>query len=250
MQPSPASGFSHRDALTQKFIRTVGETILTDRRYHKIETGIEYRFAEQAREVHRWLYHALGPTTDLLRYFPDSLYFDLQRCLPDWESETKRPRAFPDEPEKIGHFTFFVEYKYSRTRRSQPLSAHPEVPLEYIGIMEREAWLTYRRLTTPNPPLGLYLDGKFPRIALFYAAEYAPEKLFAAWENCIEPLQVVKKVARPLSRTMHTKGSGTPWINFDLRRLKPLERFLHEDLFWDEREALRAVAQCKKRLFG
>ncbi len=243
-------GFSQRDALTQKFVRAVNATILTGDKYHKIETGIEYRFGSAAKEVHHWLYRSLGPTTDLLRYFPDSLYFDLHHFQPEWAAESAAEEGTPQGSGAIGHFVFFVEYKFSRTKRKRPLAEHPDVPVEYIGIMEREAWLTYQRFTTPNPSLGLYLDGKFPRIALFYAAEYAPEKLFAAWENSIEPLQVVKKVARPLSRTLHTKGSGTPWINFDLRQLKPLERFLHEDLFWDEQDAIDTVAQCKKRLFA
>ncbi|RME58994.1 hypothetical protein D6779_05330 [Candidatus Parcubacteria bacterium] len=244
-----SGGFTHRDSLTQKFIQSVSATILTSERYYKIETGIEYRFGEKAKEVHGWLYNSLGPTTDLLRYFPDSLYFDLRRYFPDW-GDKKTPGEFPQGNEMIGCFTFFVEYKYSRNMRRKPLPNHPDVPLEYIGIIEREAWLTYRRLTTPNPPLDTYLDGKRPRIALFYAAEYAPEKLYAAWEENIEPIHVVTSVARPNVRSLPTRGSGTPWVNFDIRQMKPMEKFLVEDLFWDVQEADQSVLQCKNHLFG
>lgn len=245
-----SGGFSTRDFLTQGLVRAVGETILTSERYYRIETGIEYRFGEEAKMVHGWLYHSLGATTDLLRYFPDSLYFDLQHYFPDWEPDLTSPIDFVPGQEKVGCFAFFVEFKYSRTKRKYPLRKQPEVPLEYVGIIEREAWLTYHRLTTPNPSLGLYLDGQRPRIALFYAAEYTPEKLHAGWEENIVPLDVVDRIARPNMRSVETRGSGTPWINFDIRNLKPLEQFLAEDLFWETSDARDAVLRCKKMLFG
>ena len=250
MKRLTSGGFSNRDALTQKLIHAIGQTILTSDRYFKIETGIEYRFGTQAKTVHKWLYHSLGATTDLLRYFPDSLYFDLHHVLPDWEPDRSEHKLVQPAREHAGYFTFFVEFKYSRTKRARPLSSHPEVPMEYIGIIEREAWLTYHRLTAPNPRLGIYLDDQRPRIALFYAAEYTPEKLHAGWEEAVVPLHVIDKIARPDTRSVFTKGSGTPWINFDIRNLKPLEQFLEEDLFWEAAQAKTAVLRCKKMLFA
>ena len=46
-----------------------------------------------------------------------------------------------------------------------------------------------------------------------------------------------------------TTGSGTPWINIDLRTMKPLEKFLHEDLFWRREEADKAAHACRKALW-
>jgi hypothetical protein len=183
----------------------------------------------------------LGPTTDLLRYFPDALYFDHLVKFPTWDQ-----RVLENDDER-GLFTFFVEYKYTDTQC--PFSVNG-VPPEFVGQIEREAWLTYKRLTSPNPKLDIYLDGHRSRIALFYAAPFASDKLYGAWEENIEPIKVKSEKAIPGERTLNTLGSGTPWINFDIRKLKPLEVFLADDLYWDNTAAMIAVKNCKERLFG
>ncbi|MGH7491825.1 MAG: hypothetical protein ACREOO_05475 [bacterium] len=248
------SGFTTRTNKSLKLMQTVEKTIFTPENYFHIPTGIEHRFGEQAGRVHELLYRSMGPTTDLLRYFPDSLYLDRRRRWPTWETNREQPErmARAADEKSTGLFAFFVEYKYSDAERKAALS---NVPTKYIGIIEREAWLTYKRLTSTNPGLGIYLDSQRSRIALFYAATYAPDKLYAGWEEWLEPIAderaVRKDLARPNERTVgFSTGSGTPWMNFDIRRLKPLERFLSEELFWDETKAQAAVQTCKHELFS
>jgi hypothetical protein len=254
MSSFTSGGFTGRSSKTEAFIKSVKANILTPERYFDIPTGIEYRFGEESTRVHELLYRSMGPTTDLLRYFPDNLYLDRCRRLPTWETEWTTPQVSPEplDIDATGLFSFFVEYKYSDSERRAPLKG---VETKYIGIIEREAWLTYKRLTAPNPSLGIYLDGKRTLIALFYVATYAPDRLYANWEHLIQPIDderaVIKTIARPQLRSeAYSRGSGTPWINFDIRTLKPLERFLAEDLFWEQTQALEAVKSCKKMLFG
>ncbi len=241
--------FSVRDSLTQKLIATLKHYVLTPERYFCIETGIEHRFGDHARMVHELLRNSAGPTTDLLRYFPDSLYFDRHRRLPTWEVEQTRPTTSPgaeDIHAAQGLFTFFVEYKYSATPSPRMIQG---VPAPFVGQMEREAWLTYQRLSGPNPAMRNYLGGKRAQIALFYAAAYAPDKLYAGWEHNLRPIRIRPDVARPREKTIRSsRGSGTPWVNFDIRDLKPLEQFLVEDLFWKRSEAALAVKECRRRI--
>ncbi len=247
-------GFQERANLAEQLVDVVEATILTEVRYARIRTGIEERFGKEERtRVHRLLYNSMGPTTDLLRYFPDDLYFD-RRCLkPSWESGGTYPKVLPAAVDEsaTGMYSFFVEYKYSCSERTTLLRENPSVPTPYIGQIEREAWLTYKRLTDENriPVPGHYLEGKRTEIALFYAATYAPGFLYAQWEHLITPIAIQTKVARPGNRSNPgSKGSGTPFINFDIRTLKPLENFLAEDLFWDPQEASAAMQRCKSQL--
>ncbi len=252
-QPSVA-GFARRTNKSDQLMQAVAKTIFTKEKYFHIPTGIEHRFGAQAERVHELLYRSMGPTTDLLRYFPDSLYLDRWRRWPAWETNWKQPERLTNAAgeKNAGLFAFFVEYKYSEAERKAALA---NVPTKYIGIIEREAWLTYKRLTSVNPALGIYLDGQRSRIAIFYAATYAPEKLYGGWEEWLAPLDderaVRKDIARPNEKAVgFSTGSGTPWINFDIRRLKPLEKFLGEDLFWEKNEAEAAVRACKHELFS
>ena len=248
-----SGGFSRRSTKTEYFIQAVQKTILTPERYINIPTGIEYRFGDEANYIHGLLYRSMGPTTDLLRYFPDNLYLDRYHSWPTWDTNRIQPETLPEPADEngTGLFSFFVEYKYSDSERKRPLY---NIPTPYIGIIEREAWLTYKRSTQPNPEIGTYLDGQNTRIVLFYAAIYAPEKLYACWEHELEPIwddpeAIRKDIARPNVRSVgYSTGSGTPWINFDIRRLKPLEQFLAEGLFWNPNEADQAVIACKQQL--
>lgn len=249
-----SGGFTGRSSKTEAFIKSIEATILTPERYFNIPTGIEYRFGEEANRVHELLYRSMGSTTDLLRYFPDNLYLDRLRRLPTWETSWTAAQVTPEplDIDATGLFSFFVEYKYSDSERKAPLKG---VETKYIGIIEREAWLTYKRLTAPNPALGTYLDGQRTLIALFYAVTYAPGLLYANWEHLIEPIDderaIRKTIAQPQVKSeVGSTGSGTPWINFDIRTLKPLERFLVEDIFWELPQAQEAVGRCKKMLFG
>ena len=250
-----SGGFTRRSTKTENFIQVVQETILTPERYFNIPTGIEYRFGEEADRIHGLLYRSMGPTTDLLRYFPDNLYLDRHHRWPTWEPDHTQPETMDQvvDENDTGLFSFFVEYKYSENERKRPLG---NIPTPYIGIIEREAWLTYQRLTQPNPEIGTYLDGQNTRIALFYAATYAPDKLYACWEHELEPIRDIpqairKDIARPNIRSVrYSTGSGTPWINFDIRLLKPLAIFLAEDLFWRPKDASQAVDQCQRQLFS
>jgi len=249
-----SGGFTGRSSKTENFIKSVEATMLKPERYFNIPTGIEYRFGEESKQVHELLYQNMGPTTDLLRYFPDNLYLDRCRRLPTWETGRTAAQviAEPLGIDATGLFSFFVEYKFSDSERRAPLKG---VDTRFIGIIEREAWLTYKRLTAPNPLLGIYLDGQHTLIALFYAATYAPELLYANWEHLIQPIDderaIRKTIAQPqIKSEMGSTGSGTPWINFDIRTLKPLERFMVEDLFWEQAQASEAVKSCKKMLFG
>ena len=251
---SNSADFASRTGASTKLMQAVEQTILTPEKYFHIPTGIEHRFGAQAGRVHELLYRSLSPTTDLLRYFPDSLYLDRWRRWPAWESDRKSPEPLQQaaHEKSSGLFSFFVEYKYSEAERKAPLG---NVPTKYIGIVEREAWLTYKRLTSPNPALGIYLDGQRSRIAVFYAATYAPDQLYAGWEEWLEPIAderaIRKDLARPNEKAVgFSTGSGTPWINFDIRRLKPLEKFLTEDLFWQGESAKKSVQACKQELFA
>jgi len=243
-----SGGFSARDKLTQSLIEAINQHVLIEGRYFRIQTGIEHRFGDEAETVHKKLYNSLGPTTDLLRYFPDSLYFDRLIRLPTWSLD-QEPEELeePADEDITGLFTFFAEFKYTATERPRMIG---DVPTTYIGQIERESWLTYKRLTSRNPFLDIYLDGLRTRIVLFYAAPFAPDRLYAGWEENIEPIAVRGDIAEPGKRAVQTRGSGTPWINFDIRQLKPLERFLAEDLFWKTRAAQRAMRNCKKTLFN
>jgi len=248
------AAFNRRSTKSVQLQLAMEKTIFTPQRYFRIPTGIEHRFGAQAARVHELLYRSMGPTTDLLRYFPDSLCLDRWRRWPTWETGFTGPVALAQAAAEnaTGLFSFFVEYKYSDAERKASLAS---VPTKYIGIIEREAWLTYKRLSSTNPPLGIYLDGQRSRIALFYAATYAPEKLYAGWEEWLVPIEeeraVRKDIARPNEKAVgFSTGSGTPWINFDIRLLKPLEKFLTEELFWQAPEARHAAQACLKELFA
>ena len=238
-----SGGFSARDRLTQNLMSALDTHILSNERYSKIDTGIEFRFGDDAASVHQQLYDSLGPTTDLLRYFPDALYFDHAVKLPTWDVSEKPLENSDDK----GLFTFFVEYKYSNSKCPYDVNG---VPSEFVGQIEREAWLTYKRLSNPNPDTGTYLDGLRSRIALFYAVSYAPDKLYADWEENITPIRVIDRLAIPNRRSVNTRGSGTPWINFDIRKMKPLQQFLTEDMYWSTKEASLATTNCKTNLFN
>lgn len=115
--------------------------------------------------------------------------------------------------------------------------------------------MTYKRLSSKNPQIGTYLDGKNTRIALFYAATYAPDLLYAGWEDELQPIvderAIRKDIARPNAKSVgFSTGSGTPWINFDIRTLKPLDKFLVEDMFWEADEAGKVVALAKVDLMA
>jgi hypothetical protein len=243
-----SGGFGQRSSQTERFVDATETTILKSERYINIPTGIEHRFGDQASQVHDLLYRSMSTTTDLLRYFPDNLYLDRKCLMPTWENSQNGPQLLskPAEVTADGLFSFFVEYKYSDSERKSPIGS---VPTRYIGIIEREAWLTYKRLTHENPALNIYLDGKRTFIALFYAASYAPDFLYAQWEHLVEPIAIRPEVARPNKKSVsYSTGSGTPWINFDLRTFKPLDVFLTEDLYWDPTEAKTAVKNCKTTL--
>jgi hypothetical protein len=152
-----SGGFSNRSNKTERLIKAIEQEIFTRERYFCIPTGIEHRFGEKAAKVHEILYRSLGPTTDLLRYFPDSLYLDRKRQLPEWLPNRKEPELLtePANLQTTGLFSFYVEYKFSDSERKRPLG---NVPTQFIGIIEREAWLTYKRLTSPNPNLNIYLE--------------------------------------------------------------------------------------------
>lgn len=245
MASMTSGGFGLRSSQTERFVNATEKTILKPERYINIPTGIEHRFGDQASQVHDLLYRSMSTTTDLLRYFPDNLYLDRKYLSPTWENPQSGPQLLskPAEITAEGLFSFFVEYKYSDSERRSPIGS---VPTKYIGIIEREAWLTYKRLTHENPELGIYLDGKRTLIALFYAATYAPDFLYAQWEHLVEPIAIRPEVARPNKRSVsYSTGSGTPWINFDLRTFKPLDAFLTQDLHWDSAEAKSAVNECK-----
>lgn len=243
-----SGGFSLRDSLTQSLIASVHGHVLTEDRYLKIETGIEHRFETAAEDVHRMLYNSMSPTTDLLRYFPDSLYFDRRVLSPTWEPDREGAEILDEasDADTRGMFCFFVEFKYSATPRCSDLKG---VPSEFVGQIEREAWLTYRRLTSRNPEVGIYLDGARSNIALIYVASYAPDRIYACWEGDIDPIYVRPDIARPGERSIDTAGSGTPWVNFDIRTLKPLAKFLHEDLHWNSDEAEHSASMCMYDLF-
>ena len=250
----PTNGFDARSKLADRLTQAVEKSIFTDSRYINIRTGIEHRFPSDTDWIKTVLYRNMGPTTDLLRYFPDNLYIDRCTECPTWEIDgfISRKHSKPLSESAIGLFTFFVEYKSSYSQRERPVGKST-VPLRYIGQIEREAWLAYKRLTYPNPINNIYLDGLRARIALVYEATYAPGRLFAEWEHNIEPINdpaaIRKTKAIPnIKAEMDSTGSGTPWINFDIRTLKPLEKFLAEDLFWDEAEAVKAVDECRKLL--
>lgn len=250
MSSITSGGFTVRSGQTEKFVSAVETTIFKPERYFNIQTGIEYRFGDKAKYVHDLLYNSMSPTTDLLRYFPDNLYLDRRTVRPAWQGPiTPAPllsKALDENAE--GLFSFFVEYKYSAKERRSSIAG---VPTKYIGIIEREAWLTYKRLTHENPELGIYLDGKRTLIALFYAATYAPDFLYAQWEHLIEPIYTKPDVARPKQKTVgYSTGSGTPWINFDLRKFKSLDAFLTEDLHWDFADAKSTVKKCKTVLLS
>lgn len=255
MQSSISSGgFGGRSNKSDLLVESLQKFILTADRYFHIPTGIEHRFGEKAAAVHEILYRSMGPTTDLLRYFPDSLYLDRWRQLPTWESSRRSPKLRQQAAtvKNTGLFSFFVEYKFSDSRRRAPLR---NVPTEFIGIVEREAWLTYKRLCSANPEIGVYLDGMKTRIALFYAATYAPDVLYACWEDGLQPIDdaraIRRDVARPNEKSVgFSTGSGTPWINFDIRTMKRLEDFLSEDLFWEKETAARVVAVAKAELIS
>jgi len=251
MSPKMTSGgFSLRSSQTERFVDATESTIFTTERYINIPTGIEHQFGRQAGEVHDLLYRSMSTTTDLLRYFPDNLYLDRKCLMPTWDIPQDVPQLLsePVEVTAEGMFSFFVEYKYSDRERRSPISS---VPTRYIGIIEREAWLTYKRLTRKNPALDIYLDGQRTLIALFYAASYAPDFLYAQWEHLVEPIDVRPEIARPNKRSVsYSTGSGTPWINFDLRTFKPLDAFLTDDLYWDSVEAKSAVKKCKALLLN
>lgn len=245
-----SGGFMERSAKTEQFVSAVEGTVLTQTRYLNVRTGIEDRFGKDATHIHGLLYNSLGPTTDLLRYFPDDLYFDRKCLKPSWDKTAAFPKILPAaaKEDATGLFSFFVEYKYSYTPRPTPIG---EVPTKYIGIVEREAWLTYKRLTHENqiPNPSHYLNGQRTLIALFYAATYAPHFLYAQWEHLIVPIAIQDRIAKPGAKSNSgSKGSGTPFINFDLRTFKPLELFLAQDLFWDVSEAAEAVKRCKAAL--
>jgi len=96
------------------------------------------------------------------------------------------------------------------------------------------------------PATNTYLDGQRTLIALFYVATYAPEILYAQWEHLIEPIAIRGDIAVPNRRSVsYSTGSGTPWVNFDIRKLKPLEAFLVQDLFWEENQANAAVKRMQ-----
>ncbi len=249
---SSSGGFANRSNKTDMFVSVVQENILTTERYFHIPTGIEHRFGENAALIHDILYRSMGPTTDLLRYFPDSLYLDKWRQLPTWDTQRLVPKVLPQAAtmKSTGLFSFYIEYKFSDSRRRAPLHG---VPTEYIGIVEREAWLTYKRLCSDNPKIGTYLDGMKTRIALFYAATYAPAVLYGCWEDELQPIDderaIRKDIARPNEKSVgFSTGSGTPWINFDIRRMKPLEDFLSEELFWEKTIAQQALEDAKNDL--
>jgi hypothetical protein len=248
MSHMTSGGFSLRSSQTERFVGATETTILKPERYINIPTGIEHRFGDQADQVHDLLYRSMSTTTDLLRYFPDNLYLDRKCLMPTWENSQNDPRLLSELAEETaeGLFSFFVEYKYSDSERRSPIG---NVPTKYIGIIEREAWLTYKRLTHENPTLDIYLDGKRSLIALFYAATYAPDFLYAQWEHLLEPIAIRPEVARPNKKSVSfSTGSGTPWINFDLRTFKPLAVFLIEDLHWNPVEAEAGVKNCKATL--
>ncbi|KAA3661084.1 MAG: hypothetical protein DWQ10_05305 [Calditrichaeota bacterium] len=247
-----SGGFAGRSNKTDLFIHTIQNSILTPELYFHIPTGIEHRFGKNAAKVHEILYRSMGPTTDLLRYFPDSLYLDRWRQLPVWEKNMERPIILQEAAtgKSTGLFSFYVEYKFSDSERRAPLK---NIPTCYIGIVEREAWLTYKRLSNANPAIGTYLDGQQTRIALFYAATYAPNVFYAGWEHELEPIDderaIRQDVAKPNKKAVgFSTGSGTPWINFDIRTLKPMQQFLCEDLFWDEKKAGSVVKKAREEM--
>ncbi|MFZ0391930.1 MAG: hypothetical protein WAN36_15825 [Calditrichia bacterium] len=242
------NSYLKRSKSSEVFREAVSANILTHNSYFNIPTGIEHRFGSNFEQIKDLLYRSMGPTTDLLRYFPDDLYLDRFRRWPTWEPQQKAPVLLSKAASRkdTGLFSFFVEYKYSENERKAPIG---EVPTRYIGIIEREAWLTYRRLTAPNPVQHIYLDGRRSRIALFYAAAYSPEKLYGIWEQDIQPIAVRSETARPNERSFtESGGSGTPWINFDLREVLTLENFLEKELFWEKSQAAQAVSRCKERM--
>lgn len=121
-----SGGFSRRSNKTDLFINAVQKNIFTPDRYFHIPTGIEHRFGKDADKVHEILYRSMGPTTDLLRYFPDSLYLDRWRILPTWDARLVRPEMLEQAASvnDTGLFTFFVEYKFSDSERRAPLGMY------------------------------------------------------------------------------------------------------------------------------
>ena len=64
-----SGGFTGRSSKTDNFIKSVEATILTPKRYFNIPAGIEYRFGEEAKQVHELLYRSMGPTNRFTALF-------------------------------------------------------------------------------------------------------------------------------------------------------------------------------------
>jgi hypothetical protein len=148
-------------------------------------------------EVHSKIRFARTPTTHHIRFAPDCFVVDLRR------------------PE----LTYLLEYKHTNTplsydSRLRQLQAESRADLQFadVGQWEAAAYDNYDALAG----LGV-------RVCVLNYVPYHPRPLLCDSSSSVRPIYRSPGVGTT------TKGSRTPWINFDLTRLRSLDAFLCEE---------------------
>lgn len=107
-------------------------------------------------------------------------------------------------------------YSHARIDRIRSNAGDPTLDWDNIGQMEALAWENYEALKKLNVRVAI----------LNYCAYYAHPLLCDFIEN-------FKVVHRDVIRTGAGQGSGTPWINFDVRSIRRLAGFVCEEHGFD-----------------
>lgn len=205
--------FAQRAARSEQVAELINRELFARPPFAVQHFGVERHLAP---EFIRALYECMDDTANFARYAPDSLV-------------VHRPtrRAFfveykvMQKPATPGMIRERATNRYAQLDEAEWTRAKRGLTPETWGIIEREALDNY-----------LLLAASHVRVCLVVAASYHPELLLAEWtERLLVVYRQQDRVkAEPGRRANpYAAGSGTPYVNIHLGRMRTLERFLTEE---------------------
>lgn len=190
------------------------ESPVVSQRLIHVDYGAEHIVPKEVHAIIRFIY---TETTRHIKFAPDFFVVD-KRC-----------------PER----TYLLEYKctqtplYSRNRIEMIREKSPrkEIDWQDIGQWEAEAYDNYQALAK----LGI-------RVVILNYCAYHDRLLVCDFVQRVTPLH------RDQVRLTTTRGSRTPFINFDLNTMRSLEEFLVAEHDFDIEQVKPLCANVKQRL--
>lgn len=198
--------FEKRSALGEGVAEIINKEIFADSKFIVEKFGVEKTHKEIARQLYLF---GDDKVSMFIRYFPDYLLMD----------KARKKTSF------LEYKAMVVPAKEKRVEWLRNLTGIDDLSVSNVGIIEREAIDNYFLLSKSG------FD-----VVIIVACRYNPKVLLAEWSsNLIVIYRQPERIkAGPLERAnILSKGSGTPWVNIHLDRMRTLRNFLKDEFDFD-----------------